>query len=98
MLSEQPGKEISNNPKSEIDPDEPMVYQIRSNWATIGLKERIKGYHLRKLFKKGGQVFGFSMIALAKLVVVLMPGKFHRLLNKQFADDLKDFTACLGNN
>ena len=29
MLSEQPGKEISNNPKSEIDPDEPMVYQIR---------------------------------------------------------------------
>jgi hypothetical protein len=29
MLSEQPGKEIPNNPKSEIDPDEPMVYQIR---------------------------------------------------------------------
>ena len=29
MLSEQPGKEISNNPKSEIDPDVPMVYQIR---------------------------------------------------------------------
>jgi len=28
MLSEQPGKEISNNPKSEIDPDEAMVYQI----------------------------------------------------------------------
>jgi hypothetical protein len=31
MLSEQPGMEISNNPKSEIDPDEPMVYQIRAN-------------------------------------------------------------------
>jgi hypothetical protein len=29
MLSEQPGKEISNNPKSEIDPGEPMVYTIR---------------------------------------------------------------------
>jgi hypothetical protein len=29
MLSEQPGKELSSNPKSEIDPDEPMVYQIR---------------------------------------------------------------------
>jgi len=29
MLSEQPGKEISSNLKSEIDPDEPMVYQIR---------------------------------------------------------------------
>jgi hypothetical protein len=29
MLSEQPGKEISSNPKSEIDPDETMVYQIR---------------------------------------------------------------------
>ena len=29
MLSEQPGKEIFNNPKSEFDPDEPMVYQIR---------------------------------------------------------------------
>ena len=29
MLSEQPGKEISGDPKSEIDPDEPMVYQIK---------------------------------------------------------------------
>jgi hypothetical protein len=28
MLSEQPRKEISGNPKSEIDPDEPMVYPI----------------------------------------------------------------------
>jgi hypothetical protein len=28
MSSEQPGKEISNHPKSEIDPDEPMVYPI----------------------------------------------------------------------
>jgi hypothetical protein len=29
MLSEQSGKEISNNPKSGIDPHELMVYQIR---------------------------------------------------------------------
>jgi len=29
MLSEQPGKEISSNPKSQIDLDEPMVYRIR---------------------------------------------------------------------
>ena len=29
MLSEQSGKELSNNPKSEIDPDDPMIYQIR---------------------------------------------------------------------
>jgi hypothetical protein len=27
MLSEQPGKEVCNNPKSAIDPDEPMVDQ-----------------------------------------------------------------------
>jgi hypothetical protein len=31
MLSEQPGKEIASNPKSEVDPDKPMVYQIRVN-------------------------------------------------------------------
>jgi hypothetical protein len=31
------------------------------------LKERIKGDHLRKLFKEGGQVFGFRMIAISKI-------------------------------
>jgi hypothetical protein len=31
MLSKQPGKEIASNPKSEIDLDEPMVYQSRVN-------------------------------------------------------------------
>jgi hypothetical protein len=38
MLSEQPGQEISNNPKSEIDPDEPMVYQIRVKLGNYGPK------------------------------------------------------------
>jgi hypothetical protein len=33
----------------------------------MGLKGRIKGYHLRKLFKKCGQVFGFSMIAISNI-------------------------------
>jgi hypothetical protein len=49
---------------------------------------------VRKLFKKSDQVFGFRTIALAKLLVVLIPGTFRRLINKQFADHLKDFTAC----
>lgn len=40
---------------------------FRSSWATIGLKRRITSYHLRKLFKKGGQVFGFSVIAISKI-------------------------------
>jgi hypothetical protein len=29
ILSEQPGKEMASNPKSEIDSDETMFYQIR---------------------------------------------------------------------
>jgi len=29
MVSEQPRKEISSNLKSEIDPDDPMIYQVR---------------------------------------------------------------------
>lgn len=73
-----------------------MVYQIRANQATIVLKGRINGYRLRKSIKKRGQVFGFRVIT-TKLVVVLMPGTFHRLLYKQFADPLKDFSpAALG--
>ena len=67
MLSEQPGKEIPSNPKSEIDPDEPMVDQIRVKLGNYCPKGRIKGYHLRKLFKKHGQVFGFRMIAIRKI-------------------------------
>ena len=67
MLSEQPRREISGNPKSEIDPDEYMLYQIRANKATISLKGRIKGYHPKKLDKKGSQVFGFRRIAMSKI-------------------------------
>ena len=38
-----------------------------SSHATIGPKGRITNYHLRTLFKKGRQVFGFHMIAISKI-------------------------------
>ena len=45
----------------------PRSIRSGSNRATAGLKKRIKSYHLRKLFKKGVQVFDLPMTAIRKI-------------------------------
>jgi hypothetical protein len=67
MLSERPSRKYPGIPNQKLIRMNPWSIRSGADQATIGPKGRIKGYQLRKLFKKGGQVFGFRMIAMSKI-------------------------------